>query len=92
VKLLGCFVSFLLVYTIIGIVVGEAFGAWAGLLAAVAAPLCGYAAVRLNERVRRVGGLVEGYRAMRADRDVIASVKEHRAAVTAASEFVLAGL
>jgi hypothetical protein len=92
VKLLGCFVSFLLVYAAIGIVVGESFGAWPGLLAAVAAPVCGYAAVRLHERVRRVGGLLEGYRTVRADRAVIASVKEHRAAVTAASESVLAGV
>jgi 1-acyl-sn-glycerol-3-phosphate acyltransferase len=90
VKLLGCFVSFLLVYVAIGIVVGEAFGAWAGLLAAVAAPVCGYVAVLLHERVRRVGGLLEGYRTVRADRAVIASVEEHRAAVTAASESVLA--
>ena len=91
VKLLGCFVSFLLVYVAIGIVVGEAVGALAGLLAAAAAPLCGYLAVRLHERVRRVGGLVQGYRTMRAHGTVIDSVKEHRAAVTAASGLVLAG-
>jgi glycerol-3-phosphate O-acyltransferase/dihydroxyacetone phosphate acyltransferase len=82
VKLLGCFVSFVIVYAVIGVVVGRAFGPWAGLVAALAAPLCGYAAVRLIERVKRIGGLVEGYRVVKERRDVLDSVVAHRKTVT----------
>ena len=66
VKLLGCFASFTLVYAALGFFVGRAYGAWLGLLAALAAPLCGYVSVRLAERVQRIGGLLEGYRIVRA--------------------------
>ena len=61
--------------------VGRAFGPWAGLAAAVAAPLCGYVAVRLLERVKRIGGVVEGYRMLRGRRAVVATALAHRAAV-----------
>ena len=81
VKLLGCFVLFVLTYAVVGAFVGRAYGPWAGLAAAVAAPLCGYVAVRLLERVKRIGGLVEGYRTIREHRDVLDSVLAHRAAV-----------
>ena len=60
VKVLGCFVCFLLTYVGVGILVADAFGAWAGFAAAIAAPWCGYVAVRVNERAppgrRRAGG------------------------------------
>ena len=69
VKLLGCFTLFLLTYTVIGVLVGTHWGAWLGLVAAVVAPLCGYLAVRLFERVKHVGGLLEGYRTMRGASD-----------------------
>jgi glycerol-3-phosphate O-acyltransferase/dihydroxyacetone phosphate acyltransferase len=85
VKVLGCSVSFFLVYAAIGIAVGETFGAWKGCLAAVAAPLCGYTTIRLNERLRRIGGLVKGYRTVREYQDVVDSVLGHRAAVTSAA-------
>ena len=48
VKLLGCFVLFVAVYVVVGVVVGREYGPWAGRAAAVAAPLCGYAVVRLR--------------------------------------------
>lgn len=89
VKLLGCFVFFLLAYVALGVLVADAFGAWAGFLAAAVAPWCGYAAVRLNERVRRVGGLVAGYRKLRGRPDIIGSVMQDRAAVTTAARTVL---
>ena len=38
----------------------RAYGTWAGLGAALAAPLCGFLTVRVLERVRRFGGVVEG--------------------------------
>ena len=82
VKLLGCFVSFVVVYAVVGIVVGRAYGPLVGLIAAVAAPLCGYVAVRLIERVRRIGGIVEGCRAVRVRRGVLDTVLEHRQTVT----------
>jgi hypothetical protein len=92
VKLLGCLVSFLLVNSALGVFVGEAFGGLAGFLSPATAPLCGYATVRLHERVRRVGDLVDGYRTMRLPREGLASVMEHRSAVTAAARSVLGGL
>ena len=73
--------AFVLTYAVVGVIVGRAYGPWAGLVAAVAAPLCGYVAVRLLERVKRTGGLVEGYRAVREHGDVLDSVLAHRAAV-----------
>jgi glycerol-3-phosphate O-acyltransferase/dihydroxyacetone phosphate acyltransferase len=81
VKLLGCFVLFTLTYVAVGVLVGRAFGTWAGLAAAVAAPLCGYVAVRLGERVKRIGGVVEGYRILKGRRSVVATALSHRAAV-----------
>ena len=60
VKLLGCVVLFALTYAVIGVFAGRAYGTWAGLLAAVVAPLCGYTTVRLRERLQRMGGVVEG--------------------------------
>ncbi|MGH9046861.1 MAG: hypothetical protein ACRDVW_06045, partial [Acidimicrobiales bacterium] len=38
---------------------------WEGLVAGVGAPVCGYVAVRLSERLNRLGGAVAGYRAVR---------------------------
>ena len=81
VKLLGCFVLFVLTYAALGALAGRAVGAWAGFVVAVAAPLCGYVAVRLIERVKRIGGVVEGYRALRLRHDVLATALTHRAAV-----------
>jgi glycerol-3-phosphate O-acyltransferase / dihydroxyacetone phosphate acyltransferase len=91
VKLLGCFVAFVVTYTVVGVVVGRAFGPWAGFAAAVAAPICGYVAVRLIERVKRIGGLVDGYRTVKERGDVVDSVLAHRAAVVATAGAVLLG-
>jgi glycerol-3-phosphate O-acyltransferase/dihydroxyacetone phosphate acyltransferase len=90
VKLLGCFALFVLTYAVIGFVVGRRFGAWYGLLAALGAPLCGYVAVRLFERVKRIGGLLEGYRTMRGRKDVVASVFAHRDDVVTAACLLVA--
>ena len=81
VKVLGCFVLFALTYLVLGVLVGRAFGPWAGLAAAVVAPLCGYTAVRLIERLHRLGGVLEGSRALRDRRDALATAARHRAAV-----------
>ncbi len=54
VKLLGCFVLFAATYAVLGVLVGRVDGAWAGLGAALAAPLCGFLTVRVLERVRAV--------------------------------------
>jgi 1-acyl-sn-glycerol-3-phosphate acyltransferase len=83
VKLLGCFVLFALTYVVVGVLVGRAFGAWAGLAAAVAASWCGYVAMQLGERVKRIGGVVEGYRMLKGRRSVVATALQHRAAVVA---------
>jgi multidrug transporter EmrE-like cation transporter len=81
VKLLGCFVLFALTYAVVGVLVARAYGAWAGLGAALAAPLCGFLTVRVLERVRRFGGVVEGYRIIKAHRNILGPVLAHRAAV-----------
>jgi glycerol-3-phosphate O-acyltransferase / dihydroxyacetone phosphate acyltransferase len=89
VKLLGCFVSFALTYVVVGVLVGRAFGAWAGLAAAVAAPLCGYVALRLGERVKRIGGVVAGSRMLNGRRSVVETALSHRAAVVAEARSLL---
>jgi hypothetical protein len=89
VKLLGCFASFTLVYVAIGVVVGTRFGPWAGLAGAVAAPACGYVAVLFSERVKRLGGLVAGARAVRSKRAVLESVRANRMAVVDLTRSVL---
>jgi glycerol-3-phosphate O-acyltransferase / dihydroxyacetone phosphate acyltransferase len=91
VKLLGCFVLFTLVYAAIGVTVGENWGAWAGLAAAVGAPVCGYAAVRLGERVKRIGGVVAGSRVLRQRRAVLTTVRAHRQVAVDAAASVLTG-
>jgi 1-acyl-sn-glycerol-3-phosphate acyltransferase len=89
VKLLGCFASFSLVYGVLGFFAGRTYGAWAGLLVALGLPWCGYVAVRLAERVKRIGGVVEGYRTVRARRAVLSSVVTQRSAVVTAARTVL---
>ena len=89
VKLLGCFASFVTVYALVGLVVGRVYGPWAGFIAALAAPLCGYVAVRLIERVTRIGGVMEGYRTVKVRRDVLDSVLAHRQTVMTDARNVL---
>jgi glycerol-3-phosphate O-acyltransferase/dihydroxyacetone phosphate acyltransferase len=89
VKLLGSLVAFIVVYATLGFVVGRAFGAWTGLLVALAAPLCGYVTVRLAERAQRVGGVLEGYRALRDQRADLAGVLQRRSSLIDATRQVL---
>lgn len=81
VKLLGCFASFTLLYIGLGVVFGIELGWAAGIVAAVAAPTCGYVTVLFSERVKRVGGAVAGARAVRSRREVIDTVLANRRAV-----------
>jgi len=90
VKLLGCFASFTLVYAASGFFAGRAFGAWAGVLASIGAPLSGYVAVRLVERVQRVGGLMEGYRIVRERRADLKTVHDERLQIVELARSVLA--
>jgi hypothetical protein len=91
VKLLGCFVLFTVVYVVAGVLVGQRWGPWAGLAAAAGAPACGYATVRLVERVKRIGGIMAGARVVRRRRAVLATVLAHRAAVVDAAAGVMGG-
>ncbi len=75
VKLLGCLFSFTAVYVVLGVSIGEAFGAPFGALAAVGAPVCGYLAVRMTERLRRMGGAIEGFRWAGGKGPLVASVR-----------------
>ena len=61
VKLLGCFVLFVSTYAVLGVLVGRAYGAWAGSRRRRRA-MCGSVAVRFGDRVKRIGGVAEGYR------------------------------
>jgi glycerol-3-phosphate O-acyltransferase / dihydroxyacetone phosphate acyltransferase len=89
VKLLGCVVLFAGTYAAFGVLVARAYGPWAGLGAALAAPLCGFLTVRLVERVRRFGGVVEGYRIIKARRNILGPVLAHRAAVVRDARAIL---
>jgi hypothetical protein len=89
VKLLGCFALFTLIYAALGVVAGRAFGAWVGLAVAVASPMCGYATVRMAERIIRIGGVLEGSRTMTARKAVLATVVAHRNDVVQAACAVL---
>jgi 1-acyl-sn-glycerol-3-phosphate acyltransferase len=80
-KLLGCFASFVIVYAALGVIVGGRYGPWAGVIIAIGSPLCGYVAVRLSERVRRIGGLLEGYRIVKSRRAALRTVSDHRSVV-----------
>lgn len=59
------------------------------LIAAAGAPACGYATVRVAERVKRIGGVMAGTRVVRQRRAVLATVLAHRAAVVDAAGSVL---
>ena len=91
VKVLGSLFLYAGLYLAIGVVVGSRFGAGWGLLAAVGAPTCGYLAVRLAERIRRVGGAVAGYRAMRSGGSDLAALRSERTAVVDAGRAVMTG-
>jgi len=81
VKVLGSFFLYTLTYVAIGVAVGRVGGAGLGVVAAAAAPICGYAAVRMIERIRGVGGAIAGYRAVRSGGPVTETVRQRRAAV-----------
>ena len=89
VKLLTCFVSFLLVYATCGIVVGNRLGWLVGTAVAVGAPACGYATVMCHERIRRTAEIMEGYRKVRRQRSTIESIRGHRAAVMHAAHALI---
>jgi glycerol-3-phosphate O-acyltransferase / dihydroxyacetone phosphate acyltransferase len=90
VKLLGCFASFTLVYATMGFLVGRAFGIWAGVLAAIAAPICGYATVRWAEWAQSVGGLLQGYRTIREHGADFRIVRDEGLAIVDSAQAVLA--
>lgn len=90
VKVVGCFFTFTAFYAALGIVVGSLYGPLLGAVAAVAAPGCGYVTVRMAERLHRIGGAVEGARAVRGRGPAFESVLANRAAVLAAAEDALA--
>lgn len=91
VKLLGCFASFTLLYIALGVVFATQFGVAAGVAAALAAPACGYVAVLLSERVKRIGGAVAGARAVGSRHTVIDSVLAHRRSVVELAAGIVGG-
>lgn len=89
VKILGSLLLYALTYAAVGAVVGASFGVGPGLVAAVSAPACGYVALRMLERIHRIGGAITGYRAFRSDGPVTEMVRSRRALVVAAAHTVL---
>jgi 1-acyl-sn-glycerol-3-phosphate acyltransferase len=89
VKLLGCAVLFASVYVALGVVGSQLFGATIGILTALGAPVCGYAMVRLAERIKRVGGVVEGYRTIKSRGPILDIVFADREKVVQAASAVL---
>jgi len=78
VKLLGCFALFVIDYLVIAEVVRRRRGWLAAAIALVAAPLSGYAALRLSERAKSAGGLMDGARIVRSRGAVLPTVLAHR--------------
>jgi len=89
VKLLSCFTAFSLLYAGFGTAMAVNFGTWEGFAAGLGSPVCGYVTVRFSERVKRLGGALEGYRAAR--RTTLARVRAHRDEVVAAGRSLLKG-
>jgi 1-acyl-sn-glycerol-3-phosphate acyltransferase len=81
VKLLGCFALFIIDYLAIAEVVRRRRGWLGGAIALVAAPLSGYAALRLSERAKSAGGLMDGARIVRSRGAVLPTVLDHRSDV-----------
>jgi len=89
VKLLGSFFLYAATYAGVGVVVGSVFGAGFGVAAALAAPICGSVAVRLVERLHRIGGARSGYRLARHGGPMADLLRSRRAAVIDAAGAVM---
>ena len=81
VKVLGSFFLYLATYAGLGLLVGHTRGPALGMLAAAAAPACGYLALRLAERIHRIGGARQGFRLARDHARLLDAVLADRAAV-----------
>jgi 1-acyl-sn-glycerol-3-phosphate acyltransferase len=91
VKVIGSFVTYLAVYVTVGVVASAQVGWWAGVAAGLLAPACGYVAVRLAERLRRMWTAIDGYRMTRDQAPLLASVRRNRRAVVDAAVNLLDG-
>jgi 1-acyl-sn-glycerol-3-phosphate acyltransferase len=89
VKVVGSFFLYTVAYVVVGVLVGTAVGPGWGLLAAVAAPVCGAVALRMVERIQRMGGAIAGYRAVRSGGPVAGILRSRRAAVLVAARHLL---
>jgi hypothetical protein len=90
VKLLGCFALFNLEYLAIAEVVRRKRGPVYATAAFLAAPLSGYATLRLSERAKAVGGLMEGASIVRSRQMVLPTVLGHRAEVVRRAQDLVA--
>jgi 1-acyl-sn-glycerol-3-phosphate acyltransferase len=89
VKVVGSFFLYAITYVLVGVAVGTTVGAWWGAVAAVAAPVCGAVALRMVERIQRMGGAIAGYRAVRSGGPVADIVRARRAGVIDAARPLL---
>jgi hypothetical protein len=78
VKVVGSFFLYAITYVLVGVAV-----------AAVAAPVCGAVALRMVERIQRMGGAIAGYRAVRSGGPVADIVRARRAGVIDAARPLL---
>ena len=81
IKLLGCTASFTATYLGLAEWVRRRRGPVTAAAVLVAAPVSGYATLRLSERLRSVGGLMDGAAVVRSRRVVLPTVLAHRAEV-----------
>ncbi len=77
-KVVGCFLLYLVEYVVLASLAAGRFGWLAGGVVFVACPLAGYVTVRFTERLYRIGGLVKGGRVLRGRRAILASVHDNR--------------
>jgi len=78
VKLLGCVVLFAVTYALLGYFMARAFGAWFGYWLHWPHRSAAMWRWRMAERIKRIGGLVDGYRTVRGRNAVLATVFSHR--------------
>jgi 1-acyl-sn-glycerol-3-phosphate acyltransferase len=91
VKVLGCFLLFLVEYVVLAVLAWAHWGLLAGIGVFVACPLLGYATVRYAERLYRIGGLLKAFRILRSRGPIVASVHAHRERVRELAAALISG-
>ena len=89
VKLLGCLLGFVTVYSLIAVIIGLRFGLPMGAVVFAAGPASGYVTVHFFERIQSIGSLVEVARLARRRQATLASLLSTREMVVTAADALL---